>query len=56
MLCDRLMELRAEEALDQTRPNEDFSKFFAGKNIKRRYNPFNDKKRNPFLGKENPFT
>lgn len=50
MMCDRLMELRAEETLAMERPNEDFSKVFT--NAK----PKDNKKKNPFTSGNNPFS
>lgn len=53
MILDRLMELRAEEALQVTQKESDFKKMFekALKNSKKTNNPFN-KGTNPFLNRK----
>ena len=55
MLCYRLMQLRADEALDVEKKVEDFSKLFNNaKSRTKNNNPFYTKNKNPFSGK-NPF-
>lgn len=55
MLCFRLMELRANEVLDKETKSEDFSKIFKSKSKPKNNNPFINKQKNPFIGK-NPFS
>lgn len=58
MACYRLMQLRANEALDIEHASSDFSKVFHSKSkkINKSRNPFYDKKRgNPFHTDTNPF-
>lgn len=51
MLCNRLMELRANEALEiDEKPKDDLSKIFVKKTNKI------NKNKNPFIQKQNPFT
>lgn len=54
MLCDRLFELRAEEALEVEHPQEDFGKVFTQKH-RNSNSRNNDKRVNPFVNKNNPF-
>ena len=48
MILDRLMELRAEEALQTTKKEEDFSKVYGRGRVGK-------KNKNPFSGGVNPF-
>lgn len=48
MILDRLMELRADEALQTTKKEEDFSKVYSRGRV-------NKKNKNPFAGGTNPF-
>lgn len=47
MILDRLMEIRANEALVKDTPKEDFKKVFSSRPMQ--------KKNNPFCGGPNPF-
>ena len=51
MMCDRLMEMRALEALVSSQPESDFSKMFANHGGNRN----KQKQENPFMDKVNPF-
>jgi len=58
MLCDRLFELRANEALDKEQVQPDLSKVFtsSGKNRGKSNNPFANQRNNPFVnGRRNLF-